>query len=317
MNNSRIKRDVEPILPVLKLSDFPNAVRAASEKMPAEFDLKFKSDHAIQVDPRWEDVLSKVIGFKVAVDHIVEGGVGKFFSVDFQYTLDRYGVEWKRLRRVADDRCWRGLTNTWPEHFLRSFIFGDFAVEDDLTLKAVGWMPPWTRVGRLYDHVTMRRAGANLSRIEVEGTVAAMEKECLLDSNASAGWLFGGIPLVQAGENKNRYHFYWKYGLNQLVRLRVYSYPEPEHLRLQRVPFDDRMAALHLLDTRGRTIETALLPIGDLAAPVLESYGVTWLHGVWYGYFSPLSVVIAEGKSVPWFQRLRPKRLWRKLVYGQ
>lgn len=317
MMNSENKREVAPKLPVLDLTNFPNAIRSASEKLPTEFDLSFKSDHFIQVDPRWESVLSEVVQFKVAVDHIVEGSEEDIAANDHTAILYRYGVDSSRLTRRAGKRHDdSGLSNTWPEHFLPNFIFGYFHHVDDIRIKAIGWVPPWVRVGRLYKPDVIRRACKLLSAADVERTVAAMESENARYSSTSNGWLFGGIPLVQAGENKNRYQFYWKYGLDQFVRLHVYSYPEPAALRLQRVPFEHRMVALHLLDACGRTRKTSLLPLSDLASPVLESYGVTWLPSVWHGYFSPFSIVVAEGGAISWFQRLRPRRLWRKLVYG-
>lgn len=308
------KREVAPKLPVLDLKKFPNAVRSASEKLPIEFDPGFKFDHFMQVDPRWERVLSGVVRFKVAVDIIVEGGIA---TDDHTSTLHSYGIESKRLTRPEGKRHdYDGLINTWPEHFLPNFVFGHFHYIDDPGVKAVGWVPPWMRVGRLYKPAAIQQACKRLSTTDVERTVAAMESENARHSSTSIGWLFGGIPLVQAGENKNRYQFYWKYGLDQFVRLHVYSYPEPAALRLQRVPFEHRMVALHLQDACGRTRKTSLLPLSDLASPVLESYGVTWLPSVWHGYFSPFSIVVAEGEAISWFQRLRPRRLWRKLVYG-
>ncbi|PRZ00783.1 hypothetical protein BCM14_0255 [Jezberella montanilacus] len=308
-----------PLLDFTQNSKALGAIRSPNSNTP---DATIEREQSIAVDSRWEHVLSPVVEFKIAIDHIVHAPRAHSIQ-DRHYTvLAKYGIEWSTLSKKSEiakvESQHLGLVNTWPDHFFRNFIFGHFDSinEGDLDFKVVGRMPFWTRVGRLWREHHILTSDQQLPDFEVQQKSASIDRDNRRDEADSNGRLYGGIPLVEAGEGRNRYQFYWKYRLDQYVRLRVYSYPAPENLRLQRVPFSTSLFCLHFQEEVGKPIRTCLMPLRDLASPILESYGVTWIPDVWYGYFLPWSKVIVEGKSLRWHHRFQPKRLWRKLVYG-
>lgn len=233
----------------------------------------------LHIDERWREIIEPITLLKDAIDRVRHAEFGEKIAISNadSMLLKKHDIDAEELRKFEKPGTGK---ITGPINFSH-LIIGHFAGGWGSTINKVR-IPPWSVLGwqRKYlsnlNHTKNDAAEYLKSRIELSQPVATAT--CI-----------GGIPLFVSGEGKNRGTYHRRHNFDQLVNLRVASYPNASDLRLQRVALHPHLLVLHYYQNGIRS--SNLLPFPQLSMPILEAYGVKQLTSPWCGLFNPFEEV--------------------------
>jgi hypothetical protein len=205
-------------------------------------------------------------------------------------------------------------TGIGTEQFAR-WIFGRFWYRNHET--ELCEVPAWACIG------WNRRQRARVSPDAAAAIAQDLNQQTLYRGHQRAtGTWFAPFPLVLIGEGKHRVDLFAEHDLHLLIRLTRSTLAPPTSLRLKRVLGCDDVVALECGDSSfcGGSHRCELLPLPDLAVPLLEAYGVRWAAG--RHLLTPRDRALRHAADHPnndptrGIERWRP-RSWRSMLLSQ
>src|ERR1035437_4578303 len=170
----------------------------------------------LKVGPRWKEVIEPITLFKDAIDRVVEAptGTGKKkkdpIRSEDRRILAEHGIDADHLRSLGQQGS--GAIQG-PTSFIQ-LILGPFTGESSQYIKQVR-IPPWTALGWKFKHFRPEDYKSDGKR--------EVDKKKDTEREPANATCFGGIPLLAAGEGKNRGSFHRQYNFDQLIFIRTGS----------------------------------------------------------------------------------------------
>lgn len=216
----------------------------------------------LHIDDSCRDLVEGVCCLKEALDHVSRWPEDGEKYAWIQEQLSRVGLQ---PSDFTGETMVRGMG--MPHGFLKVLVGSWFTYQDKETFCGVAEIPEWTVVG--WVRKDQYRGTSALPQPEI------VAKAQLVQLNQSTGeevttWGFEGVPLLWAGEGKNRTQLFRLAGMPRLSKLVLYKLPDVTEL-----------VASPMYGVPGVTVlrgggTTEVLPFGDLSRKLLTALGVRW-----------------------------------------
>lgn len=216
------------------------------------------------IDARWRCLIEEVCVLKEAIDHASRWPDESRHRPWIGETLKRVGLEAGDFQNRTF-----GSALEMPHSFLALVLGGWFSyrAEASVTFRGLAEIPEWAVVGWL--RIDQHRHTSALHKDQIASRATKVQSE-YNDREKVFTYGFEGIPLLWAGEGKNRTQLFRMAGLPRRSELILYPRPDASEFVASRLL---GMPGITVLSKDGRS---EVLPFGDLSRRLLIAMGVRW-----------------------------------------
>lgn len=252
------------------------------------------------VDAEWQPIVDKACRLKDALDHVV------------RWNDESRGVAWIESTLAFVGFSSADFASGWdasefdnfPDHFARVYFGSWFSRNDE---KNVGWVrvPQWCVLG--WVRKRQYRTTPMLQSTVLTSMANDVENSVIFGHDTPTVHCVAGIPLIMAGEGKNRAQLYRNTNVARTSLCRWHTAPDFAIFEAMPMYFMPGIVIVKWVEKDQEFIEA--LPFLEISKPLLIAVGVTWTDKPVFGVF-PLFRAI-RARNFTWLE------VFKMIIHGQ